>query len=273
MPRSGAENIPHVAWTDHRISEFPALASPSGILQKTTHWFRYFLHTQRNAIWPLPITVRFLKGILPLSKKAYQILKEIWPEILVDKEALNALGILSEKRGDYKQATEIFEQVLKMIGKTSGTVEPWHAAGKIRRSARRHRSLAAGVCAERRCCRPGKESGAGAVHDRRYSFCADYATEDSPIQSWPARRAAIAGGASLLQRCETIGHGKAVTLRWIPALHLPARRLHSFSGDNVSGVGTADFQMPPKLIHCRRSIVFSMRGQFVEAEKSSSVLS
>lgn len=73
------------------------------------------------------------------------MLKEIRPEILGDKEALNALGILSEKRGDYKQATEIFEQVLKIdlqdltalsnlgtlrakSGDLQGAIALWHPA-------------------------------------------------------------------------------------------------------------------------------------------------
>jgi tetratricopeptide (TPR) repeat protein len=41
-------------------------------------------------------------------------LEDVRPEITGDKDALNALGITSEKRGDYKQATELFEQALKL---------------------------------------------------------------------------------------------------------------------------------------------------------------
>jgi tetratricopeptide (TPR) repeat protein len=49
------------------------------------------------------------------AEKAYEGLEAIKPELSGDKHALAALGILSEERGDYKQAQELFQEVLNWI--------------------------------------------------------------------------------------------------------------------------------------------------------------
>jgi tetratricopeptide (TPR) repeat protein len=115
MPRRGAENIPHVAWTDHRIRKIPDVAAESiqdlGEGETLTPIFSPSA-TKRDLA--LAYYNAVLEGNFALQQKAYQSLQEIRPEITGDKDALNALGITSEKRGDYKQATELFEQVLKL---------------------------------------------------------------------------------------------------------------------------------------------------------------
>jgi len=114
MPRSGAENIPHVAWTDHRIQRVPGIGeSIRNFTEDDTLVPVFSPHATKRDL-ALAYYSAVLEGNSAVEQKAYRVLKEIWPEILEDKEALNALGILSEKRGDYKQATEIFEQVLKI---------------------------------------------------------------------------------------------------------------------------------------------------------------
>ncbi len=55
-----------------------------------------------------------LEGNFTLQQKAYEELEAIKPELSGDKDALAALGILSEERGDYKQAQELFQEVLKL---------------------------------------------------------------------------------------------------------------------------------------------------------------
>ena len=114
MPRSGAENIPHVAWTDHRIQRVSGVGESIRNLTEDDTLVPVFSPHATKRDLALAYYSAVLEGNSAVEQKAYQVLKEIWPEILVDKEALNALGILSEKRGDYKQATEIFEQVLKI---------------------------------------------------------------------------------------------------------------------------------------------------------------
>jgi predicted CXXCH cytochrome family protein len=115
MPRNGAENIPHVAWTDHRIRKIPEAASESikdlGEGETLTPIFSPRA-TKRDLA--LAYYNAVLEGNFALQQKVYRSLEEIRPEMAGDKEALNALGITSEKRGDFKQATELFEQVLKL---------------------------------------------------------------------------------------------------------------------------------------------------------------
>jgi len=115
MPRSGAENIPHVAWTDHRIRKIPDNTAESikdlGEGDALTPVFSPHA-TKRDLA--LAYYKAVLEGNFAPQQRAYQSLAEIRPDIDGDKEALNALAILSEQRGDHKQATELFEQVLKL---------------------------------------------------------------------------------------------------------------------------------------------------------------
>jgi Flp pilus assembly protein TadD len=55
-----------------------------------------------------------LEGKFALEQEAYGGLEAIKSELSGDKDALVALGILSEERGDYKQARELFQDVLKL---------------------------------------------------------------------------------------------------------------------------------------------------------------
>ncbi|HYK37765.1 multiheme c-type cytochrome [Alloacidobacterium sp.] len=115
MPRTGAENIPHVAWTDHRIRKIPDAAGDSikdlGEGQTLTPIFSPKA-TKRDLA--LAYYMAVLEGNFAVQQQAYQSLEDIRSEISGDKETLNALGIVSEKRGDYKQATDAFAQVVKL---------------------------------------------------------------------------------------------------------------------------------------------------------------
>ena len=114
MPRSGAENIPHVAWTDHRIRRIPDPGETvKDIGEGDTLTAIFSPHASKRDV-ALAYYNAVLEGNFALQQKAYQSLEEIRPEIAQDREALIALGITSEKRGDFTQATELFEQVLKL---------------------------------------------------------------------------------------------------------------------------------------------------------------
>jgi len=114
MPRSGAENIPHVAWTDHRIRRFPDAGAPIKDLGEGDTLTPIFSPHVTKRDLALAYYRAVLEGNFALQQKAYQSLDEVRGELAGDKEALNALGITNEKRGDFKQATEFFEQVLKL---------------------------------------------------------------------------------------------------------------------------------------------------------------
>ncbi len=115
MPRNGAENIPHVAWTDHRIRKVPDNnADAIKDLGEGDTLTPIFSPKSTKRDTALAYYHAVLGGNFALQKKAYDLLEEIRQESGGDKEALNALGVMSEERGDYKQARESFEQVLKL---------------------------------------------------------------------------------------------------------------------------------------------------------------
>jgi Flp pilus assembly protein TadD len=115
MSRSGAENIPHVAWTDHRILRIPdATAESIKDLGEGDRLIAIFSPHATKRDLALAYYKAVLEGNFALREKADQSLEAIRPEIAGDTEALNALGISREKRGNLKEATEFFEQVFKL---------------------------------------------------------------------------------------------------------------------------------------------------------------
>ena len=114
MARTGAENIPHVAWTDHRILKIPDSTETIRDLSEGDTLAPIFSPGTTKRDLALAYYNALLEGNFALRQKASQLLTEIVPEISGDKEALIAIGVVSEKQGNYQQAKEVFEQVLKL---------------------------------------------------------------------------------------------------------------------------------------------------------------
>ena len=114
MPRSGAENIPHVAWTDHRILKVSDSSEALKDIAEGDTLTPIFSPRTTKRDLALAYYNVVLEGNFALQQKASQLLTDIRAEISSDKEALIALGIVSEKQGNYQQATNAFEQVLKL---------------------------------------------------------------------------------------------------------------------------------------------------------------
>jgi len=114
MPRGGAENIPHVAWTDHRIRKAPETALAMQDINDGDTLTAIFSPQAGNRDFALAYFNAVLDGNTALQDKSYQLLEGLKSEISNDKDALAALGVLSEKRGDYKEATMAFEQLRKL---------------------------------------------------------------------------------------------------------------------------------------------------------------
>jgi tetratricopeptide (TPR) repeat protein len=115
MKRTGAENIPHVAWTDHRILKYPETANAAANPAAAGNTLApIFSPGSTGRDMALAYYKGLLEGNFALQQKAYEGLEAIKPELSGDKDALAALGILSEERGDYKQAKELFQAVLKL---------------------------------------------------------------------------------------------------------------------------------------------------------------
>ena len=113
MPRTGAENISHVAWTDHRIlkhPEAPELAAKPSPGDTLVPIFSPGI-TERDVA--LAYYKSLLEGNVALQQKAVEKLQAVKPELTGDDDALVALGVLVEERGDLKQAQELFQEVLR----------------------------------------------------------------------------------------------------------------------------------------------------------------
>jgi predicted CXXCH cytochrome family protein len=117
MPRSGAENIPHVAWTDHRILKNPETTKPAGndaVVSGGDTLVPVFSPDISRRDTALAYYKGLLEGNFALQQKAYEGLEAIKPALSGDEDALVALGILSVERGDYQQAQELLQEVLKL---------------------------------------------------------------------------------------------------------------------------------------------------------------
>jgi predicted CXXCH cytochrome family protein len=113
MRHTGAENIPHVAWTDHRIlrlpappnaAEHPESAELSPVLSPGA--------TRRDLA--MAYYQAFLEGNQSVEPKAWKLLQEQRNAIGNDEMALDAFGNLSGERGDNQAAEAAFQQVLKL---------------------------------------------------------------------------------------------------------------------------------------------------------------
>jgi predicted CXXCH cytochrome family protein len=111
MPRTGSENIPHVAWTDHRILRLPQgqplqNASATGELAPVLS----------SSATPRDLALAYynasFNGKPKLQSKAYPLLKAHASELDGDPEALDALGTMSASQSDFDEARRVFEKVL-----------------------------------------------------------------------------------------------------------------------------------------------------------------
>jgi Cytochrome c554 and c-prime len=115
MKQTGAENIPHVAWTDHRILRIPELAKPERIQAKK----------ELAAIFPESGTKRdlamayykaMLAGDKALEPVAWAQLNAVRNDLTGDPEALDALGVMTAARGEEQAAGDLFRKVLLIDG-------------------------------------------------------------------------------------------------------------------------------------------------------------
>jgi len=117
MPRSGAENIPHVAWTDHRILRVPESPEPAGaaVAAKPSTELRPIFSpgaTQRDLA--MAEYKLMLDGDREFGAPALKSLLAIKGSISNDDAALDALGSLSAGRGDFSEAGQDFRRVLAL---------------------------------------------------------------------------------------------------------------------------------------------------------------
>ena len=114
MKRTGAENIPHVAWTDHRILRIAQPVNPQAPADSTTDLAPIFSPGATNRDLAMANYKALLENNQQPEPKAWAQLKHLQFEITDDKDALDAWGVTSAKRGDTNAAERAFERVLEL---------------------------------------------------------------------------------------------------------------------------------------------------------------
>jgi predicted CXXCH cytochrome family protein len=113
MPHSGSQNIPHVAWTDHRILARPdedasAQSTATDVLKPI------FSPGANSRDLGMAYYLAYLKGNRADEAQAWSLLSSQPQALQSDKAALDALGILSAERGDSQAAGADFRRVLSL---------------------------------------------------------------------------------------------------------------------------------------------------------------
>jgi predicted CXXCH cytochrome family protein len=114
MRHTGAENIPHVAWTDHRILRV-AEPSQASEVHPTDELKPIFSPGANSRDLAMAYYKSWLEsGNTSAGAKAWTMLSQERGTITNDKAALDAFGNMTAGRGDNRAAQSAFEQVLKL---------------------------------------------------------------------------------------------------------------------------------------------------------------
>jgi predicted CXXCH cytochrome family protein len=114
MRHTGAENIPHVAWTDHRILLLPASPVTSAERPQSAELSPVLSPSATKRDLAMAYYQALLEGNPSVEPKAWKLLQEQRNGIGNDAAELDAFGLLSAEHGDAHGAEEAFQQVLKL---------------------------------------------------------------------------------------------------------------------------------------------------------------
>ena len=114
MPRNGAVNIPHVAWTDHRILKVPEAEKTGPFKDDGVNLVPIFSPMATKRDRAMAYYQAFLQGDRSFEVPTWEQLKDLSESLVSDKEALDALGNVSAGRGDLQTAEKSFRRVLQL---------------------------------------------------------------------------------------------------------------------------------------------------------------
>jgi hypothetical protein len=114
MRRTGAMNILHVAWTDHRILKPSADQRASELRASAGELVPIFSRRATERDRAMAYYKALLEGERGFEAEAFKLLQQQRDSIQDDKEALDALGNLSAERGDLQSAEKLFRRVLQL---------------------------------------------------------------------------------------------------------------------------------------------------------------
>jgi tetratricopeptide (TPR) repeat protein len=114
MRRTGAMNILHVAWTDHRILRQSADQRAAELSASAGELVPIFSPRATERDRAMAYYKALLEGEREFEAEAFKLLQQQRDSIQNDKEALDALGNLSAERGDLQNAEKLFRRVLQL---------------------------------------------------------------------------------------------------------------------------------------------------------------
>ena len=115
MQTTGAQNIPHVAWTDHRVLRIPESLKLETLDVKKGVLTPIFSPGATKLDLAMANYKAMLEGNRSLEPAAWEQLTQLRDAINDDPEALDALGVLNAERRDSKSAEQTFRRVLELI--------------------------------------------------------------------------------------------------------------------------------------------------------------
>jgi predicted CXXCH cytochrome family protein len=115
MQTTGAQNIPHVAWTDHRILRVPEIPKLELPEDKKGQFTPIFSPSATKRDLAMANYKAMLEGNRSLEPTAWEQLTRLRDAINDDPEALDAFGVLNAERKDSKTAERAFRRVLELI--------------------------------------------------------------------------------------------------------------------------------------------------------------
>lgn len=113
MPRTGARNILHVAWTDHRIRKQPGNMISDQDRLNQEKLLPIFSAAPSRRDLAMANYKALLEGETSREPVVWKQLNELRNEIANDKDALDALGNVSAERKEYGEAEQCFRKVLE----------------------------------------------------------------------------------------------------------------------------------------------------------------
>jgi len=114
MPRTGARNVLHVAWTDHRIRRQPETASAPPPADPGGDLTPIFSPGATKRDEAMANYQALLEGDRSRESLAWEQLSALRDSLGNDKDALDALGNMSAERGDREQAEHAFRRALEL---------------------------------------------------------------------------------------------------------------------------------------------------------------
>ncbi len=114
MPQTGARNVLHVAWTDHRIRREPAKIALAGETSESGELAPIFSPGASKRDLAMAHYKELLEGDRAAEPVVWNELNGIRDQLENDKEALDALGNVSAERKDYATAEHAFQRALAL---------------------------------------------------------------------------------------------------------------------------------------------------------------